>query len=272
MFVSNRGRQGGMGLVELLVAIVISLIVLAGAIFVFVGNSESSLLHLRTTRFVQQMRDAMDRMVRDVRRAGYMGYRYLAATSVIMLDNPFSSYAMAVSSGSMTTAVVGEDCTAVSVPTPHALCGGITYAYNLDDDGTRAAVPPTVGNSTACSASFDTTNVELFGFRFNRNAGTVEMRTQGNCTTAGGTWVPITDPNVVQITNLGFVLTETCSAYVDLNGNKTGTCAAPEAGDLLVNTRQVEIRLSGRSPRDATMTFDLSQVVDLPNDSVRRVP
>ena len=105
MSIGHRGRQRGLGLVELLVGIVIGLIVMAGTIFVFIGNSESSLLHMRSTRVIQQARDTMDRMVQDVRRSGYLGYRYMATTDVAPDANPFNRYDPA---NTMTTAIALE--------------------------------------------------------------------------------------------------------------------------------------------------------------------
>lgn len=265
-------RQGGLGLVELMVGIVVSLIVLAGTIFVFIGNSESSLFHMRSTRFVQQMRDTMDRMVRDIRRAGYMGYRQIAAASTLTLDNPFNSYSTAVFPVSTMLSV---QCSGSE--TPVLGCRSITYAYNRDDDpdsgNTAVPGPVAVGRSAgACAVNSDADGDELYGFRLVN--GVVEMRTAGSCAVIdGGAWLPMTDPTVARITSLLFRLPPgQCTAYVDLNKANAGSCMAPESGDLTVTTRQVEIQLVGESASDPEVTVALNQVVDIPNDLVRMVP
>jgi type II secretory pathway pseudopilin PulG len=300
----NRRRQRGLGLVELMVGLVVSLIVLAGAIFVFVGNTESGLFHLRSTRVVQQMRDAMDRMARDIRRAGYLGYRYLAATTVAPGSSAFSNYA-ALADGSPvaaanTLAVDGSTVTAVALVEPcenvtdperpelgtYPLCAGIVYAYNLDDDplSTPVANGPKLGVSggTGCgSAEYDGNNVELFGLRF--SGGAVETRVPVPGTNCAMRWVPLTDPAIATVGDIGtalrdrvgFALFDRCVAVIDRNGNGDVTgdgkvdCEDRDPGDVEVRARVVEIGLVGRSARDPQVVFRLQQAVDLPNATSR---
>lgn len=271
MSVRSHSTQRGLGLVELMVGIVVSLIVLAGTIFVFIGNSEASIFHMRSTRFVQQMRDTMDRMARDIRRAGYMGYRQIASSSALTLDNPFNSYGNSVFT---TNTMLSVQCSGSETPTIG--CRSITYAYNRDDDPDTTS-PGGVGtvavgrSGGSCASNSDDDNDELYGFRLRDNA--VEMRVSGECATVdGGTWLPITDTAVARITSLLFVLPAgQCTAYIDLDKNG-GSCLSPESGDITVTTRQVEIRLAAESTHNPDVTVTLAQVVDIPNDLVQVVP
>lgn len=265
-------RQRGFTLVELMVGLVIGIIVLSGAMYVFVGNSESNIYQLRSTRFVGQMRDAMDRMVMDIRRAGYMGYQHYAQTTTVSIDNPFSSNS--VGGGGVNTALtIDGSC--------------ITYAYNLDDD-----YPVMVGSGTTdYGAEFETENLEMFGFRL--QGGTLQMRTgSGGSTTFdcnNGSWSPITSSDVVNITNLSFseAATEchnvTDASRGDCNGAFTpgdttdDTTPAdssdnPVSGDLLIVVREVHINMSGAHPDYGDAVINLSQTVDLPNDRAHLVP
>lgn len=293
--VIGRGRQRGAGLVELMVGIVISLIVLAGTIFVFIGNSESAIFHIRSTRFVQQMRDSMDRMVQDIRRTGYMGYLH-ATGAAPPANNPFSTYdPNETVLGTATTGVAAHgDCA-------NGVCPAITYTYNVDQElnTSRTALlvqSPQIGQGggTDCGADFDPAAAnELFGFRVDKTdpaAWVLEMRTmQGTPVNCGdlrtGAWDRVTDPGVVLLTDLpdpsapggvfrtGFSMTEDCYGYVDQNSDGVGDCANRQSGDLAVWVRQVRIQLAGRSATDPEVTFKLSQVVDLPNYvSARVVP
>ena len=68
--------QKGFTLVELMVGMAISLIIMAGAVFVFVNLSKTSLQEVRSARASQQARDVMAFIVRDVARAGYRGIEH----------------------------------------------------------------------------------------------------------------------------------------------------------------------------------------------------
>jgi len=293
--VTARRTQRGLGLVELMVGIVISLIVMAGTVVVFLGNSESAIFHVRSTRFVQQMRDAMDRVVVDVRRAGYMGYLHAAAATPPGA-NPFNTYvANEAPEGTTATGIVAHgDCV-------NGVCPSVTYTYNLDHElnEARSALlhrTPQVGlaNGADCGADFDPDAVnELFGFRVNKTdsaAWILEMRTLrlqpadcGDLRTGG--WEPVTDPAIALLADLpdpaepggmfrtGFSLSEGCYGYVDQNNDGLGSCSDPRSGDVSIWVRQVRVRLAGRSTRNPEVTLKLSQVVDLPNYvSARVVP
>lgn len=229
---SLRG-QTGLGLVELMVGIVISLIILGGTIYVFIANTESGLFHLRSTRLVQQMRDTMDLMARDIRRAGYLGYRFIAASLVAPGGNGFSSYSTSVpgtplqsgdavnpaGSGigatSVTALALIEPCTdPLSDPDRPELgtfriCAGVVYTYNRDDDplgsavadGPKVGVGGAAGASSPCgSTNYDGGNTEFFGFRIQN--GVLETLVPGSAA-CGLAWVPLTDAALVNVFGIG---------------------------------------------------------------------
>jgi prepilin-type N-terminal cleavage/methylation domain-containing protein len=262
-------QQQGFNLVELMVGLVISLIVLGGAMYVFVGNSESNIFQMRSTRFVQQMRDVMDRMVKDIRRAGYQGYKYYALESTVAVANPFDYDTYSTSSVSYAPSGLSMNSKTslnVSAKTGEAANSCITYAYNLDDD-----YPVRVDISSTSSAPYDDDDNELFGFQLKTDSGvgSVRMRTGGGSVLGcdSGSWQKVTDPDVVDIYELTFSQANTVCRNISTGTETSGSvCSGASAGDLLVITRQVEITMKGRSVDDSDLTFSLDQVVDLPND------
>jgi type IV pilus assembly protein PilW len=66
-------RQSGVSLVELMIAMVISLILLGGVVQIMSGTRASYLTQEGTSRLQQNARFAVDRMIQDLGAAGYMG-------------------------------------------------------------------------------------------------------------------------------------------------------------------------------------------------------
>jgi len=282
----NRRRQRGFNLVELMVGMIISLIVVGGAIYVFMGNAESNIFQMRSTRFVQQMRDVMGRMVNDIRRAGYRGYRHYALTSTLDVANPFDfdTFDNGTITFSPDPAVLSmgiKTSLNIGARTGEAANSCITYAYNLDDDYPALVG---VGTSSLPGAAFDTGGNELFGFqlRTSGGVGAVWMRTGGggaafDCDS--GTWVQVTDPDLVAVDSLDFSVNNsecrnmTDSGRSDCYGTATPGDATDDAiaGDLLVMVREVTITLNGHAVDESDLTYELSQVVDLPNNRVIEV-
>lgn len=239
----NGLKQKGFTLVELLVGMVLSLIILVGAAYVFQGSAESSIFQMRSTRFIQQMRDVMDRMVSDIRRAGYRGYHYYVNANTITFDNPYTAY-----SGTVTDV------------TTHGDTSCITYAYNLDDYNEPYSVQVGgLSTMTTADVTFDEDNMELFAFKrfVEDGVGVIKMRygmdgdTDFDCNDSHGDWAAITDPELVDITTLTF----------DINRSTVTT-----SGSASFEVRQVEIYMRGVSRKDSALDFEVRQVVDLPNN------
>ena len=110
---SSRSSQRGAGIIELMVGVTVGLIAMAGVIGLLGGHLRGNTDLVRTTRLNNELRGAMDLIVRDLRRAGYWGN---AASGVWypntpqLLTNPFHA---------VDTATTGE----------------IGYSYDADSDG-----------------------------------------------------------------------------------------------------------------------------------------
>lgn len=82
-------RQKGLSLVELMVAITISLILLAGVIQIFLSSKTSYRLLEATSRVQENGRFAIDFLNKDIRMAGFMGcFRGNVATIETTLNDP----------------------------------------------------------------------------------------------------------------------------------------------------------------------------------------
>jgi prepilin-type N-terminal cleavage/methylation domain-containing protein len=106
-------KYKGFTLIELMVAMTISLIVVAAVLTMYVTMSTSNIEYLKSVRLNNEMRSAVDRMARDIRRAGY-----------------YSAAATAVASGAYSNPFAGiGNAGAASVATPFN-SSSIVFAYD----------------------------------------------------------------------------------------------------------------------------------------------
>jgi type IV pilus assembly protein PilW len=70
---NGRRRQRGLSLVELMIGTTIGLFVVAGTVGLYANNAANSRKLLAEARLNQDLRAAMDLVVRDLRRSGYWG-------------------------------------------------------------------------------------------------------------------------------------------------------------------------------------------------------
>lgn len=229
-------RQRGFSLTELMVGSTVGLLVIAGALQLYVVNLRATSDTLRLSRLNQELRGTLDLLTNDLRRAGYWAF---TPGSTTPLDNPFQADGNDLRLGQST----GE--------TEHSC---ILYSYDLNGD-LRVGVGP----SGVASPTTSTSNLEQFGFRL--RAGQIQMRNGGspfNCTS--GSWQAITDTDT-EITGLQFELQETCINLLDVEQ----LCTAGDPGML---RRSVNIALQARSRSDEAITHQLTNSVALANDKL----
>ena len=172
----RRQALRGMTLIELMIALAISLVVLAGATSVYLTALRLENDNLNLARLTQDMRAMTDVMSRDIRRAGFASSDPVQNQAALR-GNPFFGDAADI------RVHWGGAC--------------IVYAYNRDDDGNRDGVsdevPPVVDGN------------EYLGFRL--NAGRLEMRQSGNTNADcdNGSWIALSGPRV-EVTALNFTL------------------------------------------------------------------
>jgi len=124
-------QQQGLTLVELMVAITISLLLLAGVLQIFLGSRQTYTMQDGMGRLQENARYALDRITQDIARTGYMG---CTDSTDIPLKNNLTDQGTRYD---FATAVFGEDNTGVNntdVPTlRYGSSGGIRILANLND-------------------------------------------------------------------------------------------------------------------------------------------
>lgn len=272
----TRTRQAGLSLVELMVGMLVSLIVLGAASSMYLTTVRGQTYSLRTAKLNQELRATLNVLAADLRRAGYWGGAVTAAGGAVggLSADP---------AGGGTSYPYSRRGAAASQTDLTVLNGGACLLYAYDLNSAAAGVVPAV---------------HVFGFRLNGNQ--IEMlnpadpgvAVTSNC---AGNWIPVTSGDIVAISALNFSTTgsqclnvtkglswrltqspSTQSACAASGGaiamNDGGTYAAPTSGDLMIETRQVVVTLTGSHAADATMIATVSETVHVQNDRIFTVP
>ena len=260
----SRSRQTGLSLVELMVGLVVGLIVVAGAGAMYVTTVRGQTYALRAAKLNQDLRATMNIIASDVRRSGYWGGAIAAGGAPAPLPHPYTLRGVPQTD---VTILEGGTC--------------VMYAYDADGDATDLTTE---------------TNQEVFGFRL--NGSVVQMLDDvitdtSNCAT--GTWGAMTSNDTIVIDALSFSSTGSqcmnatgglswqltaanstlapCAApAADITMNSGGVHAAPVAGDLMTEVRQLTIVLIGHHQSDPTMASTVIETVHLPNNRVFNAP
>ena len=133
-------RNKGFTLVELMVGMAISLIIMAGAVYVFTKVSEVSIQEVRAAKASQQARDVMSFMVRDLSRAGYAGIEW-------QLNNP---------SGANSTVNINskKNCVTYSYNREDSVSGAVKYyGLRFDTANKEIEVPQSNSVSADCTSA-----------------------------------------------------------------------------------------------------------------------
>ncbi|MEO8299236.1 MAG: hypothetical protein ABI574_15655 [Burkholderiales bacterium] len=223
-------RPRGLGLIEILVALVLGLFLVGAAASLFVGQLTEQRRRLLDVRVTQELRSAAALIERDLRRAGH----WAAADQSLWLE------------GSATTPALNP------YPAIHPASGddsvlGYSYVHDRPDNNLVDAN-------------------ERLGFRVNSSSRTLEMRLAGAALApaSGDSWQPLTDPATVRITRLAIHTTATA---MDLGARCTLPCPSAAAGCPPIQTmRVVTIDLEGRAVTDAAIQRALRSTVRLRTD------
>lgn len=238
MLITSIKNQNGMSLVELMVAMVVGLLIVAAAGTSYIVSNRSSRDTINVTRLNMELRGAIGVMTDEIRRAGSTG-----AFNSAGVNNAFTNQ----TSGARTDLLVTASCT--------------EFTYDADGDGTVDAneyIGFRVRNET----------IEM------RTSGTTNNCTDNT----NETWQPLTDDNTITIQQIGttpyFRITFQClntandvSQNVNCNNFDYTGIASGTTADLL-ETRTVELNFGGRLVSDAAMQMQLSQQVQVRNHRV----
>lgn len=253
-------RQSGLGLTELMISVALGMSLVSTVLLGYLATYRSAIHTLSASRLNQDLGALMAVMAGELRRAGYSA---ASASANFPLDNAFNI--------ANRTALQVFDSVADNIRQGAQGRGScIVYAYDRNADGVVDAE-------------------ELAGFRL--RDGVVEMRIEGNsaapgnCSTSGGSWAALSDPDFITVEVLDFDLAASqCfnsrepdaldnDADGSVDNSEEGDCYTllplPGSGDISVESRSLAITLSGRLRRDTFTSAQLQRTVRVRNDWLR---
>ena len=240
--------QRGFSLVEMMIAVTVGLVVLAGITQIFATSVGTAADTRKLARVNADLRTAMDLMVHDIQRAGssFTAVNVLANT-VNNTTNPFTL--------GVNDLRVNE---AVAINNVPGTC--ITFTYDDGNDGVVNTNEPV--------------NQRQDMYAFYLSNGAINKRRDGSTSTANSCnpdlVESITDPDRVTITGLTFTVTEQCLNISGIPPRACATLPLPVATNTLAKARQVTITISGRPVEDTTNTMlrTITNTVRVRNDLV----
>jgi prepilin-type N-terminal cleavage/methylation domain-containing protein len=243
----NRSRSAGFSLVELMIAMVAGLLVSLAAVAFFFSSIRSNTDYVGATRLTQELRNNLDYVTRELRRAGYnadaLTYVSLPANST--QRSPFGSIQL-VNGGA------NDSC--------------VLFAYDRDTNGTSiGAVEPAGGERHGIrrfvrSITIDGTATDIGVIEVAQSDATVtslDCAADGpnygtyppSCNTTTG-WCALSDPRRINITALNITLTS------------GGINNDPSGGNFGTLVRDYTVVVSGSLLKDTSATQSV-------NDSIR---
>ncbi|MDH5326193.1 MAG: hypothetical protein OEZ68_20855 [Gammaproteobacteria bacterium] len=244
-------KQNGVGLPELMIGIVVGLIILSGTISLYINTIKNSSNTLLSTKLNQELSTAMSLMVSDIRRTGYWANANSGSA------NPFT--------------VVTSPATNINV-LESLSC--ILYSYDHNSDGIN--------------------NNEIFGFRHvdsdaDGSKDSIQIL-HGTATSTEdcnlGNWLELVNSHVIKVDVLNFSTTgskcinssdialpqwtvsSTPTANSACSDSGAAGYAAPTTGDVLLESRQITIRLSGHLRQNPSVSKALEETVNIRNDRI----
>jgi type II secretory pathway component PulJ len=284
-------RQQGFGIPELLVGIAVGMIIVAAAVQMLFTTLRNSNDNIKMARLEQDLRQTMQMVTRDLRRATTWDTTMDVARVALAAPLTLSANTgdVTVSSSATNFSTVGdraEGGTLIHVDSAGTVYKGTITAYsspsysvtltgtwpasvittNGISQGSWNILRPEPGITVSGTCvlfvyDFDTDDdgdydVGRYGYRYDSTDDAVEIRTAGASTdtcASGGTWQNLTDDNVVEIT--AFTVTDNSPAAISSLG-------------LSVTVREYQISITGRLKADPTVTRTLQETIRVRNDGL----
>lgn len=239
-------KQTGLTLIEMMIASLLGLIVTGGVLTIYLSSIRGSTDIANSARLNYDLDSVMQLMVNDIRRAGYWGGAISASDAknnppTCDTGNPFT-------------------CGDANIQIPVTSC--ILYSYDADGDG-------------------DVNNGEYYGFKLDgsvlkiSSADTVDDT--GDCTANDGRWQTIIDTDTVSINSLSFSMANSkCKNNTTTATPDTTSCAATtmtiNSGDTAIETRQIDITLTGQVSGEDVVNKSLTDIAKVRNDRIFEQP
>jgi prepilin-type N-terminal cleavage/methylation domain-containing protein len=231
-------RQRGLGLVELMVGITVGLIVAAAASMVAVNQINEHRRLMLETQIQQDLRTAADLLQQDLRRAGFRGFAQLGVWAPPAAIGTLKEQPAAAPSANEFATVTRVD---------NGDARSLIYLYARTDYSATGALR----------------DAEYFGFKWDKGSKTLYLQI------GKGNWQPITDPDIVKITN--FEIDVDDSQSIDVGDFCDKPCNPPTAGAPACpkqGVRQVSFKIVGEAAHDSNVKRTLSGVERLRTDQI----
>lgn len=149
--INTKAPQKGLTLIELMIALVLGLLLVAGTIQVFVSNKQTARVTEAHSRIQENARFALEILSRDIRAAGYSGCRTIDNMNIqTVADAPVPA---SMSATTMVTGSNDESGTLTPTPTFSAILGSVVAGTDLitiqRGTGCGANLVGNVGSSNA---------------------------------------------------------------------------------------------------------------------------
>lgn len=226
-----RGRQRGLGLVELMVGITIGLIVAAGASLVAVNQINEHRQLMLEVQIQQDLRTAADLLQQDIRRAGYRGLGQFSVWQPASGVGSASELPAIAASANPYGAMTRTD-------TEHYRTLSYSYAQTY-----------TGYNDTP-------TENERFGVRWEKDDQRLALK-------LGTNWQPITDPDTVRIIDFDVSVS---TQSVDIADFCDKPCTGAGCPQQVV--RQVTFTIRGQATHNADVVRTLQGVERVRSDAI----
>lgn len=223
--------QRGFSLIELMVAITLGLIVLAGVTGIFSATVGTNSTVIKVTQLNQDLRAAMEFMSHDIRRSGYF------SGDPTTENNPFQAeFLVAPSPG---------PCMLYAYDTKldKALGNEDKLGFRLSEGAIQVRRSGAACDATGWENITDPNTVTVTNLQFTRTA--------------------------IFCTNITTPVHTDC--LPTKGGAANPEYVAPVAGNITLTTYDVSINLTGALKSDAATSVTLSQVVRIKNDSIRTI-
>jgi prepilin-type N-terminal cleavage/methylation domain-containing protein len=246
--------QRGFTLVELLIGLLISLVVISGALALLLKVFEGQKTNLGLVRLNEEMRFLSEMMIKDIRRAGFVSI-YADDEFDHLYNNPFFN----VTSGSRTDITLfdaSDYSSPVSVGSPGAC---LLFSYNADND------QPVVVDDN-----------ERMGYRL--NGGVLQIRTEGtsNNSCNNGVWYDLSSPRIT-VTALSFTQVDDdfdVSTMMDGSGDDDSDevcevgegCTSCASGNSCLLVRVINLSMTLELASDNSIQQTFTETVRIRND------
>lgn len=291
-----RSQHHGFSLTELLVGLATSMFLLAGVLGMFSSTLASQGASLKQTRLNQELRNIMDLMSRDIRRAGFwdlaafaaqpQGAITLSSTSgsitVTSSAAPFSGIGAGLVGRTLMSSYGAGTITAYTSASQITVNVTRTFSQTWINEGswmisnlfTETANNLAISGDETCvqytyDRNGDSTVDANEKFAFRLHDGIVQMYagsgTAPNCSSGAGSWSDLSS-DTLNITALTFSPDDTTCINLNTAGNCTSP--APSSGDVLLYQREVDITLTGTLANNASVSRTMVEAVRLRNDVI----